>query len=136
MPATITTPLPVGNLPTIPAVNPTLSPGGNAGDLFPTLDPKSTPSPSPVPGQPIKKAHTHPIADTSALPEGASVVGAQLAGLAALAVAFVLAVTRLTIRRRPAQPSQDAASAATPTTEQGGETPPEAATEAPTTDGE
>jgi hypothetical protein len=38
------------------------------------------------------------FADVSALPEGASVVGAQLAGLAALALAFLLAVTRLSIR--------------------------------------
>jgi hypothetical protein len=42
------------------------------------------------------------MANTSALPEGAPVVGAQLAGLVALALAFVVAVTRLSIRRRPA----------------------------------
>ena len=43
------------------------------------------------------------VADTSALPEGAPVVNAQLAGLAALALAFVLTVTRLSIRRSARQ---------------------------------
>jgi hypothetical protein len=42
------------------------------------------------------------VADESALPEGTSVIGAQLVGLGALAVAFLLAVTRLSIRKRPA----------------------------------
>ena len=136
VPAPITAPLPVGNLPSIPAVNPTLSPGGNAGDLFPTLDPRETPTSTKSPTQTIKKAHTRPIANTSALPEGAPVIGAQLAGLAALTVAFVLAVTRLSIRRRPTKPTQDATSSAAPTTEQSDETPQEAAPEAPTRDGE
>jgi hypothetical protein len=49
------------------------------------------------------KARTRSVADTSALPEGATVVDAQLAGLSALGLAFVLAVSRLTIRRRPTQ---------------------------------
>ncbi len=96
-PVTVTSPLPVGSLPGIPAVSPTVSPGGNAASLFPKLNP----TPSKDRSQSSKKAHTRPVADTSALPEGDAVINAQLAGLAALAVAFVLAVTRLTIRRRP-----------------------------------
>ncbi len=96
-PVTVTSPLPVGSLPGIPAVSPTVSPGGNAASLFPKLNP----TPSKGLSQSSKKAHTRPVADTSALPEGDAVINAQLAGLAALAVAFVLAVTRLTIRRRP-----------------------------------
>ena len=96
-PVTVTSPLPVGSLPGIPAVSPTVSPGGNAASLFPKLNP----APSKDRSQSSKKAHTRPVADTSALPEGDAVINAQLAGLAALAVAFVLAVTRLTIRRRP-----------------------------------
>jgi hypothetical protein len=106
-----TTPLPVGSLPglsapaTLPAVpavpsaSPSLSPGGNAAGLFPTLDPKPAPSST-------GKERARPVANTSALPEGAPVAGAQLAGLAALVLAFVLTVTRLSIRRRsaPAKP--------------------------------
>jgi hypothetical protein len=50
------------------------------------------------------------MANTSALPEGTSAIGAQLVGLISLALAFVLVVTRLTLRRRtkktPAGPGQ------------------------------
>jgi hypothetical protein len=82
-------PLPVGTLPDIPTATPTLSPGGNAGNLFPTL------------GSATGKARTSAVANVSALPGGASVMGAQFAGLLALGLAFVLAVTRLSVRRRP-----------------------------------
>jgi hypothetical protein len=99
VPADVTSPLPVGSLPSIPKVNPSLSQGGNAGKLFPTLNPTRAKDAA----EPTGKTRTRPVADTSALPEGAPVVGAQLAGLAALAVAFVLAVTRLSIRRHPGQ---------------------------------
>ena len=96
-PITQVSPLPVGSLPGIPGVtpapSPSLSPGGNAAGLFPTVEP----SPSPDASQ---KAGARAVANTSALPEGAPVVGAQLIGLAALGLAFVLAVTRLSIRRR------------------------------------
>lgn len=135
-PVTVTSPLPVGSLPgippgippAIPPVSPTLSPGGNAAGLFPTLHPKQNPS-SP---QQAKPPRTRPVANTSALPEGAPVVGAQVAGLAALALAFVLAVTRLSIRRRPtATPPDTDTSATAPGTEQGSGTPPEAPTDTP-----
>jgi hypothetical protein len=100
-PTPTTSPLPIGTLPGVSAINPTtgatLSPGGNASGLFPTLKP----SPSPRSSAALN-AKARQAADTSALPEGAPVIGAQLAGLAALLVAFVLAVTRFSIRRRPA----------------------------------
>ena len=137
-PVTVTSPLPVGSLPGIPPgippgispVSPTLSPGGNAANLFPTLHPEQSPSST----QQAKHPRARPVANTSALPESAPVVGAQLAGLAALALAFVLAVTRLSIRRRPtaASPGKDT-SAAAPGTEQGNGTPPEASEDSPPT---
>jgi len=116
VPTTVSSPLPVGSLPGIPNVGPTLGPNGNAANLFPTLDPK--PSSTGL-AQSNHNARTRPVANTSALPAGAPVVGAQLAGLAALALAFVLAVTRLTIRRRPTptKATPDAAAAPTPPTE-------------------
>jgi len=106
-PAPSTSPLPVGTLPGVPVVNPTtgasLSPGGNASGLFPTLQPSTSPSPSSNSSSgAASNTKARQAADSSALPEGAPVVGAQLAGLAALLVAFVLAVTRFSIRRRPA----------------------------------
>jgi hypothetical protein len=118
VPATVSSPLPVGSLPSVPNVSPTLGPNGNAATLFPTLDPK--PSSTGL-AQPDNNARTRPVANTSALPAGAPVVGAQLAGLAALALAFVLAVTRMTIRRRPTptKATPDTAAAPTPPTETG-----------------
>lgn len=115
-PETVTPPLPVGSLPNIPAASPTLNPGGNAAGLFPTLDPKPTPTPTPIS---VQKADGRPVAYVGALPEGAPVADAQIAGLAALALAVVLAVTRLSIRRRPgaAKPGPETAAAAvTPAT--------------------
>jgi hypothetical protein len=111
-----TSPLPVGSLPAVATINPTtgasLSPGGNAAGLFPTLKPSPSASSSPGSGTPLN-AKARQAADTSALPESAPVVGAQLAGLAALLVAFVLAVTRFSIRRRPA-PATAAPAGASP----------------------
>ena len=48
-------------------------------------------------------------------PEGAPIVDGQLAGLAALALAFVLAVTRLSVRRRSKAKPSGKTPAGTPT---------------------
>jgi hypothetical protein len=100
-----------------------MSPAGNASGLFPTLDPKPASSSA-------AKARTRPVANTSALPESAPIFGGQIAGLAALALAFVLAVTRLSVRRRgkAKQSGEPPAAAGTPrnknTTEPTEGTPP------------
>jgi hypothetical protein len=67
----------------------TLSPGGSVASLFPTVGPGSTPV-----------ANVSPIAGGS--PLGSAV--AEVGGLAALAVAMLLAVTRLSFRRPTARP--------------------------------
>lgn len=90
-------PLTVGNLPYLPSASPVLSPGGNASGLFPAVTPSADPSTAKQ--DPEK---TQAIANTSALPQEAPVVGAQLAGLGVLALAFLLAVARLSLRRRSA----------------------------------
>lgn len=112
-PMTITSPLPAGSLAGIPSAGPVpaQSQAGNAAGLFPTVNP------SPALGFPTVGGASR-IADISALPEGASVANAQLAGLAALTLAFVLAVTRLSIRRS----GQQTASQADPGTESETET--------------
>lgn len=125
-PVTTTSPLPVGSLPYLQGASPTLSPGGNAAGLFPALspsDPKSATSGS-------QKADARTVANTSALPLGAPVVSAQLIGLGVLALAFVLAITRLSVRRRPAvaAPAGSGTSAAEPS-------PAPAAPPAPAEDG-
>ena len=91
--------LPVGSLPAIGGNGSTssISPGGNAGGLFPTINSSQDPSSGQEPGESARQA-----ADSEALPIGTPVIDAQLLGLGALAVAFLLAVTRLSVRRRPA----------------------------------
>lgn len=116
-PTPSTSPLPIGTLPGVSTANPStgasLSPGGNASGLFPTLKPSPSPSSGSSTGSgSALNAKARQAADTSALPESAPVVGAQLAGLAALLVAFVLAVTRFSIRRRPAPATAAPATAA------------------------
>jgi hypothetical protein len=63
----------------------TASPAGSAGDLFPTVSPSSA-------------GGATQVANTSALSPGGH-LAVQLAGLAALVAAFLLAVTRVSIRR-------------------------------------
>jgi hypothetical protein len=121
-------PLPVGNLPFLNGSNnsngsgSTLSPGGNAGGLFPTLSP-SSPQSAGGSAKPAQRASAKTVANTSALPLGAPVVGAQLIGLGVLALAFVLAVTRLSIRRRPAGAAAAAGAAAGTAGAAGGKKP-------------
>jgi hypothetical protein len=62
---------------------------------------------------PTSEAGARRVADTSALPEGASVVGAQLVGLIALGLALFLGFTRLSLRR----PAKQAAADSKPGTE-------------------
>jgi hypothetical protein len=92
-------PLPVGSLPDLGGVgvgsSSSLSPGGNASGLFPTINPSSVPSPGTA-----LNASARPVANSEALPIGTPVVDAQLLGLGALGVAFLLAATRLSVRRR------------------------------------
>lgn len=78
------------------------SSAGNASGLFPTINPSSEPSPS-VGTKGSDKVAAEPAADTTTLPLGTPVIGAQIVGLGALAIACGLAVTRLSVRRRPAQ---------------------------------
>jgi hypothetical protein len=102
-------PLTAGNLPYLPSASPVLSPGGNAAALFPAVTPSADP---PTAKQDPQK--TQAVANSSALPQQAPVIGAQLAGLAVLALAFLLAVARLTFRRRPAPAQSGPASPGKP----------------------
>ncbi|HUN34107.1 MAG TPA: hypothetical protein VMU95_19065 [Trebonia sp.] len=97
-PGTSVSQLPVGSLPALGGLgsSSSLSPGGNASGLFPTINPSSVPTPGTA-----LNASARPVADSVALPIGTPVVDAQLVGLAALGVAFLLAATRLSVRRRP-----------------------------------
>jgi hypothetical protein len=72
---------------------------GNAAGLFPAIVPSGPATTSPPPGSHAQGARHEagPVADSSAL---GSVLTAQLAGLIALALAIILAVTRLSLTKR------------------------------------
>jgi hypothetical protein len=91
--------------PGIAAPTPTLSSGGNAANLFPTV----------APGSPQAEGE-RPVANVSAL-SGGTPIGeeiAEVAGLVALAVAMVLAVTRLSLRRPAPRHAANSSVAAAP----------------------
>ncbi|MBV9857065.1 MAG: hypothetical protein JOY82_21530 [Streptosporangiaceae bacterium] len=99
--STSTLPTGIGFAPSLNGAGSSLSPGGSVSGLFPTINPSAVPSPAPG-TQPKSGLKGEPVADSATLPLGTPVLGAQLAGLAALALAVALAITRLSIRRRPA----------------------------------
>ena len=83
--------------------SPSVSPGGNAASLFPTLAPGATERESPV-------------ANVSALGSGTP-VGTEVAegaGLAALGVAMLLAITRVSLRRPAPRHAANSTVAAAP----------------------
>lgn len=98
--------LPVGSFQALYGAGSYLSRGGDASGLFPAINPSSVPSPASG-TQPSRDPRAEPAAYASTL--GIPVPGAQIAGLAALVIALVLAVTRISVRRRPApkQPHKD-----------------------------
>ncbi len=81
-----------------------VSPGGSAADLFPTVAPGS------------QSAAGSPVANVSALSGGSSLSSgvAEGAGLAALGLAMVLAITRVSLRRPAPRHAAGSAVAATP----------------------
>jgi hypothetical protein len=100
--------LPLGAVPAISAQTGQLIGAGNAAGLFPAIVPSSTPSPSPSPGVHAQASSgaAQPVAEASALGLDSPVLTAQVAGLAVLALGVLLAVTRLSVRKRPRSPKQ------------------------------
>ena len=98
-------------LPTLPLSSPSSpspsssvpSAAGNASGLFPTVSPQSSNSQSspqsPASPRPSLTGQTEQVANTFAAPAGGSTAGAQVVGLVALALAVILAVTRVSMRR-------------------------------------
>jgi hypothetical protein len=110
--ATVTgTPPPPAALPSLSAMppvpsptmtpSPALSPAGNAASLFPALTPATATTPA---GAPEPQA-AEPAAYTTPLAAAFDPVRVQIAGLAALALAFLAAAARLCIRRPAPEPS-------------------------------
>jgi hypothetical protein len=100
-----TTTLPTAGVPGVSS-SATLSPGGSASGLFPTVSPNGagspgaagTPGASTGSGEPGSIGAT-PVADVSAVGKSSSALGPQVVGLAVLGVALLLAVARVSVRR-------------------------------------
>ncbi|MBV9451894.1 MAG: hypothetical protein JO345_39005 [Streptosporangiaceae bacterium] len=93
--------IPVGPLPALNnEASSLIGAPGNASGLFPQISPSDSPSPAPGAGSRAGNAKADP--SVSLLPLGMPVVTAQVVGLIALAVALMLAMTRISLRRRPA----------------------------------
>jgi hypothetical protein len=93
--------LPLSTTPGVTAPIPTVSPGGSAAGLFPTVGPGGT--------------GASPVANVS--PIGGSSLGSEVAegaGVAALGVAMLLAITRLSFRRPAPRHAANSTVAAAP----------------------
>jgi hypothetical protein len=104
-PVGATTTLPTASVPGVSS-SASLSPGGSASGLFPTLSPgaTSTPGAAGTPGSSTGSGGSGsigatPVADVSAAGKSSSSLGPQVAGLAVLGVALLLAVARVSVRR-------------------------------------
>jgi hypothetical protein len=90
--------LPLGPIPNLNGVSSQLIGAGNASGLFPAISPSATPSPSP--GGPAPSGQPRPVPGSSAVAFVQPGLTGQVAGLVALAVAVLLTVTRLSLRKR------------------------------------
>jgi hypothetical protein len=90
--------LPLGPVPNLNGVSSQLIGAGNASGLFPAISPSPTPSPSP--GSQAPGSQRRPVAGSSAIAFVQPGLTGQVAGLIALAVAVLLTVTRLSLRKR------------------------------------
>jgi hypothetical protein len=97
-PAAPGTTLPLGPVPNLNSVSSSLIGAGNASGLFPAISPGATPSPSP--GNGTDRRNAAPVPGSSAIAFVQPGLTGQVAGLIALAVAVLLTVTRLSLRRR------------------------------------
>lgn len=97
-PAAPGTTLPLGPVPNLNSVSSSLIGAGNASGLFPAINPGATPSPAP--GNGSDRRNAAPTAGSSAIAFVQPGLTGQVAGLIALAVAVLLTVTRLSLRRR------------------------------------
>jgi hypothetical protein len=90
--------LPLGPIPDLNGASSQLIGAGNAAGLFPAINPSATPSPSP--GTPAPDGPRRPVPSSSAIAFVEPGLTGQVAGLIALAVAVMLTVTRLSLRKR------------------------------------
>jgi hypothetical protein len=90
-------PIPPGELPPVP-IGELTSPNGDPSGLFPTVGPGASSSPSAANGHTrvLNRSNARNVSAT--LPLDTRLIGGQLAGLAVLAAAIVIAIARLSLR--------------------------------------
>ncbi|MGH3232240.1 MAG: hypothetical protein ACRDOH_03090 [Streptosporangiaceae bacterium] len=95
------TTLPLGPIPNLNGISSSLIGPGNASGLFPAIIPSATPNSSPgSQPQQADQRNAEPASNSSALGLGKPGLTGQVAGLIALALAIMLTVTRLSLRKR------------------------------------
>ena len=92
--------LPLGPIPDLNGASSQLIGAGNAAGLFPAINPSATPSPSPGSQAPGGQGAGRQVSGSSAIAFVQPGLTGQVAGLIALAVAVMLTVTRLSLRKR------------------------------------
>jgi hypothetical protein len=92
--------LPLGPIPNLNGISSQLIGAGNASGLFPAISPSDTPSPAPGSQAPAGAAKGRPAPSSAAIAFIQPGLTGQVVGLIALAVAVLLTVTRLSLRRR------------------------------------
>src|SRR5271166_4786558 len=107
------TTLPLGPIPNLNGVSSSLIGvsssligAGNASSLFPAIIPSATPNSPPGIQPQGDKRNAEPVSDSSALGFGKPGLTGQVAGLIALALAIMLTVTRLSLRKRFRKPGK------------------------------
>ncbi len=100
------TTLPLGPVPNLNGVSSSLIGAGSASSLFPAIIPSATPNSSPGIQPQGAKRNAEPVSDSSALGLGKPGLTGQVAGLIALALAIMLTVTRLSLRKRLRKPGK------------------------------
>ena len=99
-------PLPLGPIPNLNGVSSSLIGAGSASDLFPAISPSATPNSSPGTQPQAGNRNADPVAESSAVGFGQPGLTGQVAGLIALAIAIMLTVTRLSLRKRVRKPGK------------------------------
>jgi hypothetical protein len=97
-------PLPLGPIPNLNGVSSSLIGAGNASVLFPAISPSATPNSSPGIQPQGGSRNAEPVSDSSAIGFVKPGLTGQVAGLIALALAVMLTVTRLSLRKRFSKP--------------------------------
>ena len=92
--------VPLGPIPALNGVASRIIEAGNASGLFPAINPSDTPSPAPGSQAAAGQGQDRPSPHSSAIAFVQPGLTGQVAGLIALAVAVLLTVTRLSLRKR------------------------------------